>query len=319
MPRKLIIIILVLLILGIIGGTVVLVMRRLRGSGAQPSPSPAAIGLSPDFSQAPVIANPTGDDDDDELSNADEAKWGTNPNRPDTDGDGYQDGEEVKAAHNPTVAGPNDKLPDGFEPQKDLKPIAEAPLQLDQYFEDSLDLTKLPSLTQAYDKQYKDSEKSDVSLFAFVKEQPVETKLPTVKQNAIKTIADDTPGTLSQELSVVGDLAVLKDKNTLNDGIRDLLEDQNGSTLSLAAFNVRKYQDKLLSATVPPSALPLHKLLLGYTELLASTLTQMSQWEQDPVRTLVAMRQLDAIDRAYYPLISQELRRLQNTLPSGGF
>jgi outer membrane protein OmpA-like peptidoglycan-associated protein len=36
------------------------------------------------------------DDDDDGLTNREEAYWGTSPNNPDTDGDGLKDGEEVK-------------------------------------------------------------------------------------------------------------------------------------------------------------------------------------------------------------------------------
>lgn len=36
------------------------------------------------------------DDDEDGLNNGEERTWGTNPNNPDTDGDGLKDGEEVK-------------------------------------------------------------------------------------------------------------------------------------------------------------------------------------------------------------------------------
>lgn len=45
------------------------------------------------------------DPDFDKLTNLDEYKYGTDPNNPDTDNDGYQDGEEVKAGYNPKGAG----------------------------------------------------------------------------------------------------------------------------------------------------------------------------------------------------------------------
>ncbi len=45
------------------------------------------------------------DDDADGLSNAEEARYGTNPKNSDTDGDGYKDGDEVKAGYNPKGQG----------------------------------------------------------------------------------------------------------------------------------------------------------------------------------------------------------------------
>lgn len=45
------------------------------------------------------------DFDNDGLSNAEEAVWLSDPYNPDTDGDGYLDGEEVFSDHNPLLAG----------------------------------------------------------------------------------------------------------------------------------------------------------------------------------------------------------------------
>src|SRR3989344_1046178 len=45
------------------------------------------------------------DFDNDGLSNAEEAVWLSDPYDPDTDKDGYLDGEEVASDHNPLVAG----------------------------------------------------------------------------------------------------------------------------------------------------------------------------------------------------------------------
>lgn len=46
----------------------------------------------------------TNDYDHDGLSNADEEFWGTDPFNPDTDGDGFFDGEEVLSGHDPKTA-----------------------------------------------------------------------------------------------------------------------------------------------------------------------------------------------------------------------
>jgi hypothetical protein len=45
------------------------------------------------------------DQDKDGLSDEEEKKYGTDPNKPDTDGDGYNDGSEVRNAYNPKGSG----------------------------------------------------------------------------------------------------------------------------------------------------------------------------------------------------------------------
>ena len=57
---------------------------------------------------ADVTALPGGDQDHDGLSNEDEAKNHTDFWNPDSDGDGFTDGDEVKSGYNPNGAGKND-------------------------------------------------------------------------------------------------------------------------------------------------------------------------------------------------------------------
>lgn len=49
--------------------------------------------------------------DDDGLNNREESFWNANPNKSDTDGDGYLDGEEVASGHDPLIHAPDDLLP----------------------------------------------------------------------------------------------------------------------------------------------------------------------------------------------------------------
>jgi hypothetical protein len=50
------------------------------------------------------------DSDQDGLSDAMETLYKTNPNNPDTDGDGYKDGDEVANGYDPLIKSPNDKI-----------------------------------------------------------------------------------------------------------------------------------------------------------------------------------------------------------------
>lgn len=54
------------------------------------------------------LADLENDLDKDGLSNTEEAYWNTDIENPDTDGDGFKDGEEAISGHNPLVAGPKD-------------------------------------------------------------------------------------------------------------------------------------------------------------------------------------------------------------------
>jgi len=63
--------------------------------------------------QALALKSQLDDDDHDGLSNRDEAYWTTNPQKADSDGDGFLDGEEVLSGHDPRKKGPNDYLDPG--------------------------------------------------------------------------------------------------------------------------------------------------------------------------------------------------------------
>ncbi|KKS12932.1 MAG: hypothetical protein UU70_C0028G0001, partial [Candidatus Yanofskybacteria bacterium GW2011_GWA1_41_6] len=64
----------------------------------------AAIGIE---NPLPV---PDSDADHDGLTNREESYWNTDFQNPDTDGDGFKDGEEVASGHDPLKPGPNDLL-----------------------------------------------------------------------------------------------------------------------------------------------------------------------------------------------------------------
>ena len=92
-----------------------------------------------------VLSAPEEDVDHDGLSNSDESYWNTDFQNPDTDGDGFLDGEEVASRHNPTEPGPNDALADLNLTEKmahlAVAGLAEGSLKPDsKNYEDSLDL-----------------------------------------------------------------------------------------------------------------------------------------------------------------------------------
>ncbi len=91
----------VVLLLGIfIGGVVVL---RTKGIGAQILTEGKKVLF-------PIASEPDADADNDGLKNWEEEVHKTDPRNPDTDGDGYLDGEEVASGYDPAMKAPNDAL-----------------------------------------------------------------------------------------------------------------------------------------------------------------------------------------------------------------
>lgn len=311
MPRRLIIGILVVLILGIVGGTIALIVPRLRAPEATTTPASSPGTLTPAQPGSQQVVNPTGDDDSDGLSNADEVTWGTVSTNPDTDGDGFKDGEEVAANHNPTIPSPNDKLPANFVPGQNVQPLAAAPLQVDQYFADNLDLSGgQANLTEAYRREYAEKDRTPDTLTAFVKQQPVVLALPRPEEAAINR-STDTPLVTAEYLEVAGDLSVFSNRTLLAEAIDGVFGSGETALMAGLAQSVRLHQQKLIEQPVPPAAENVHKLLLGYTQLVAATYQQMTVYNDDPVKAMVGVEQLKAIDARYFPLIKSELSRLQ--------
>ncbi len=316
MSRRLVIGILIVLIVGILGGTVVFVVQRLRGDDPEPlNTTPSLSNLDPAREGQATVVSPNEDTDGDGLTNAEESIWGTDPKNADTDGDSYRDGEEVTASHNPTIPGPNDKLPAGFNPQQNLQPLAAAPLQVDQFFAADLDLTgPKENLTESYQKQYKEEERTAISLATFTNSQPLITKLPTPKEGSIVLLPTSSANDLVLYLAAVENLEPLANKSGLDSALQNLIQDQDISGFQGLAIDVRHYQADLAGQSVPASALNLHRLLLGYTELLAATFDQITVWPQDQLKSMLGMRQLETIDKQYYPLIVAEMNRLRDSV-----
>ncbi|MEX2054837.1 MAG: hypothetical protein WD972_01520, partial [Candidatus Andersenbacteria bacterium] len=106
-------------------------------------------------------------------------------------------------------------------------------------------------------------------------------------------------------------LAVFSNRSTLAEAINNVFGSGNTALMAGLADSMRLHQKSLLEQRVPPAAASLHKLLLGYTELVAATYEQMTRYNEDPVKATTALYQLEQIDRKYYPLIEQEVDRLQ--------
>jgi len=322
MQRRVIISLLIILIVGVVLGTGYFIILRLRASAPSatttPSPQSGALqsaGSGSTSAQQLALTDPTGDPDSDGLTNAQEALWNTDPMNPDTDHDGYTDGEEVKAGHNPTIPAPNDKLPPGFVPGQNLQPLTPAasqPVAVDQFFQNNLDLTLgTKNYTAEYKSQYPEEKRTPDTLKAYVSSQPIVTQLPTPADKSIQALSEDSPLALKDYIDVAGNLSIFSKQSVLADAFQQVFSGQEPTLIKGLAASTRAYQQTIIQLKVPPAAINLQKLLLGYSQLVAATYDQIATYPSDQARSVLAMRQLETNDKKYMPIIIQEVNRLK--------
>lgn len=98
-----------------------------------PTPSATPIDIQPTSTPTPEQNGGTddvADGDGDNLTNAEERFYGTDPQNADTDGDSYKDGEEVRNGYNPLGLGKLDTDNDGF-PDPDERKFGSDPFNPD--------------------------------------------------------------------------------------------------------------------------------------------------------------------------------------------
>lgn len=315
MNRKLIIGILIVLILSVVGGTIWLIVTRLQSNPDTTSQNSQPGTLTGSGNGTQNIVNPTGDDDDDGLINADEAIWGTNPNNPDTDGDGFRDGDEVSSNHNPTIPSPNDTLPAGFVPGQNIQPLDTLPTEqiaVDQFFEKGIEVHIAPgeNLTRKYESEIPAEQQNVSTMIEFAYEQPIISKLPVPSNNGVNLLANESVSDIEGYIRTVGNTTVFQNDKVFEIALDHLVSNNDPTAMRGIATQLRVYQELLVKTSVPPSAENVHRLLLGYSELAAATYEDIATYATDPIKSITAQNQLELNNAQYLPLIETQLNSL---------
>lgn len=196
----------------------------------------------------------------------------------------------------------------------------------DRFFADNVVyLNSKGNLTAEYDRTVARNKQTPDTLTDFLKQQKIVTSLPMVAYNKEKVQEEDTPAVLQQYLQKV----TLQLMNVSTSGSKgyewaiNALKNGDTSGIKREASNSRVHIKSLLEAQVPPSALGMHRLLLGYYSARAEVLEQAAaRWRDDNVRGLLALRQWEILYQKFQPMVEDEFRRLYHnqkdiTAPGG--
>ncbi len=243
------------------------------------------------------------DDDNDGLKNYEEELWGTDPQNPDTDGDGTEDGAEVANQRDPLKA--NDDELNSFTTQTETgnegsqesvqepndtgqvlsEILPEATMMANANLEGEREVSQedLNNLVneaaqglQSYQGSYSEED--------LVISSQVNTE--TYTNNALEILqkyAESSP--IGQELSMFSGAVPSN-----NQAIYEELE-------SLAVI-YDALADELSNVAVPPSESGTHLEIINNYKVIAQTVRDMARFEEDPVRALQGIGTYQRITRS---------------------
>ena len=236
------------------------------------------------------------DTDNDGLFDWEEALWDTDPKNPDTDGDGANDGDEVKLKRNPLISGPDDALTDDFL-QKQVSPdSAKENLTQTQLFTRDLVNTYLKLKQSGQFTQENQTKLID----GFTEEEISRAKKTEISAHTIsELIIENATGIIpvsqyAQKIefalgnnfrySFVGEeLALLK----------DILEKKDPRSVAVFSEAEKAYNNfaiALLSMKVPRDIAVSHVALINSSLVIAKSFSDIELSSADPLNALIGVK-----------------------------
>lgn len=255
-----------------------------------------------------AISQNISDSDRDGLSNWEEQIYGTDPNKADTDGDGYLDGEEILSRHDPLKKGPNDILPSKKsgaltkeEQNKKTTTDAFAKVALTNFLNNRDAQDFLNMSPEQLDAKLKESFKNDPGTIKEYQETMRDALfdfIPIGLDEKIKiseASSEKDEQIYANNLIKMGKDAFAKTpeyKKRLDELIIDAFEKKDFSQIDGAADYYKMVYENLLKISAPKSLAEIHRYALLMFYEFSTAMKAMKNWENDPVKTLIALKKL---------------------------
>lgn len=247
---------------------------------------------------------PTADQDVDRdgLSNQQESIWNSDPFNPDSDGDGFKDGEEVNSGHNPLIPGPDDlisadNLTEQFS-ELTVAGLAEGSLQPD---------------SPDYDQALADitSSIADSAKYIFSKE---------VNGDSIKTVETSTTANaaylerVAPQLQSLGVLLTEQFENIPNHlntiGEKGFTDPAMKKVYSQQATTTQTVLDTGSNITVPKNLKDAHTQFLTLVFQAHEISAAIAKGEEDPLKATFALDALGTLPEKYISMMEAYQRAL---------
>ena len=255
--------------------------------------------------------------DHDGLAGWEENLHKTDPNNPDTDGDGYLDGEEVAAGYDPTKKAPNDKLTNDTQTTQTPRPepgnltqilsyILSNQMKFDQWppLASSQDINSLgPILESIIDEKVTEAlQKASASFLAEFIPPSQEKEFKTTPDNNLTAIRNYA----KQASDKIGLLDSCQDiNNPKNDVeiIQESIESQNFKRVNCLANSYLQAYQELIKVAVPLDWLDIHKNFLSVFWGFHKVYQHIPEYEKDPLKGVIVLEKFEQVSKNLVDLL----------------
>lgn len=248
------------------------------------------------------------DSDNDGLSDAMEALYKTDPSNPDTDGDGYKDGDEVANGYDPLIKSPNDKI-DRLTTRLGTNistpiPSPSASPTLTQMFVNKTGITPTEQNINANEAQ----------INQFINETNARGILPVILDSDIKIISATGKAAIVSYLDTLSATKNTKLKTVTPEQITTAfttLTSKNDPTALDSLIvglkgNTKIFQD----VQVPKEVVELHKKYLAAVVALQTNTETLQNYKTDYVSVLVAASRIEGL-RPIFTEVGNDIKALE--------
>jgi len=292
-------VIFIILIGGLIGGYAILRSKNIKADMLEQ--------LAQNFNMENVID----DYDYDGLADWEEEIYKTNPINPDTDGDGYLDGEEVASGFDPTKKAPNDKLQDEASQQIGEGLARPAPGNLSQMFGyimssqlkagqmplintqdiNSIDQNVMEAIDEKVAKAIQKASAGFLSEFIppFEKENYQFKFTQENNLTAIRNYAKE----ISDSIGEFSACHEIDEYVTDMEAVQKAIESKNFEQLDCFSKTYFQAYHEIIKLSAPLDWFDIHKRILSTLWVFHKAYHHLSDFEKDPLKGIIIIKKLE--------------------------
>ncbi|MBI1754868.1 hypothetical protein HY250_02870 [Candidatus Azambacteria bacterium] len=248
----------------------------------------------------PIASEPDADPDNDGLKNWEEGVYKTDPRNPDTDGDGYLDGEEVASGYDPTIKAPGDALPgaNAAAPRPLPKNLTThlAQILTQKISAGEIDPAKETKVdpndpTVPYNQEILNEALAQIAVRAkeyFVLPEVKDADIVIAKEAATReTIHLYLQKIQSNITTNVDDIKRLKTSEVIM--LQDAVNSKNTDAISTYITDYQKVLAAMKATEVPSSLVAWHKSMIATVSLMTKIFESVRDFQNDPAMAAAAM------------------------------
>ena len=235
--------------------------------------------------QSNLSFEPDKDWDNDGLNNKEESFWGTDPNKPDTDGDSYLDGEEVVSGHDPLIKAPDDLLPTDDNLTQKMSALAMAGI-----YEGSLKPGG-PNYEESLNKLASSIADNTIGVFN-VDISKIELKLVNSDKYSQQTYIEDLSPIYEELLKTFSEQMFNLEDNLNDIGLYGLAYGDISKSFGESSSHYEKIFGDLSKKSVPKNWKDSHLGLIKFVGELSQASQSVASGQNDPIKASVGLNKI---------------------------